>query len=115
MDRSKNKSTGNVGEEMAVEFLRRQKYKILGQNINYPFGEIDILARDRDGTIVIVEVKRVRGGGWGGAADLVRRAKKQKLLLLARAISQEFPKKNLRIDVIAIDDDEINHIKNAVS
>ncbi|TSC94451.1 MAG: putative endonuclease [Candidatus Berkelbacteria bacterium Athens1014_28] len=114
MDRSQNKSIGNVGEELAAEFLRREKYKILGRNINYPFGEIDILARDRDGAIVIVEVKTVRGFGWGGAADLVRHSKQQKLRLLARAITQEFPKNNLRIDVIAIDGDEINHIKNAV-
>lgn len=114
MDKTQNKKTGNEGEELACEYLLAKKYKIIDRNIHYPFGEIDILAENR-GTIVIVEVKKVRGGGWGGAADLVRRAKQQKLKLLASAISQEYPKRNLRIDVIAIDGDDITHIENAVN
>ncbi len=113
MDKSKNKSTGNAGEDLAAEFLNRQKYKIIGRNISYPFGEIDILAQDRE-TIVIVEVKTVRGSGWGSAVDLVRNKKQQKLRLLALEIEREYPGKNIRIDVIGIDNGKINYIKNAV-
>lgn len=98
---------------MAVEYLEKLKYKILGRNITYPFGEIDILADDR-GTIVIVEVKTVRGGGWGSAHDLVRYKKQQKLKLLASAVEKEYPRSDIRIDVVGIDDGRIEHIKNAV-
>jgi len=108
-----NKTTGNAGEDLATEYLGKLKYKILGRNISYPFGEIDILAQDK-GTIVIVEVKSVRGGGWGSAHDLVRYRKQQKLKLLALAIEKDYPRSDIRVDVIGIDNGKIEHIKNAV-
>ena len=116
-DRSKNKSTGNQGEEAAVDFLINLKYQILGRNINLKFGEIDILAEVKK-TIVIVEVKTVRGEGFGLAQELVRYKKQQKLKLLARALSQKYPDRTIRIDVIGIDFCEskpkIEHLINAI-
>ncbi|MCX6812339.1 MAG: YraN family protein [Candidatus Berkelbacteria bacterium] len=114
MNLQENKTTGNWGEERASEYLEGLGWKILGRNINYPFGEIDILAEDLRKFVVIVEVKTVRGSGWGSAADLVRRQKQHKLRLLAGAISKEYPGRNLRIDVVAIDGEGIDHIENAV-
>lgn len=113
MDKTKNKSTGNYGEDLACDYLIEQKYKIIGRNITYPFGEIDILAEDRK-TIVIIEVKTVWGAGWGSAVELVRRKKEEKLRLLARAIEREYPKKDIRIDIIGIDSGKLTHIINAV-
>ncbi|MCL5410700.1 MAG: YraN family protein [Patescibacteria group bacterium] len=112
-----NKKTGNEGEDLAAEYLTKKKYKILGRNINIKVGEIDILAESR-GTIVIVEVKTVRGSGFGLAQDLVRFKKQNKLKLLARALTQKYPEKTIRIDVIGIDysfpEPKIEHIINAV-
>ncbi|MFA4995927.1 MAG: YraN family protein [Patescibacteria group bacterium] len=116
-DKTKNKSTGNMGEDLAAEYLIKNKYKILGRNINIKVGEIDILADDR-GTIVIVEVKTVRGSGFGLAQELVRFKKQNKLKLLARALTQKYPNKTIRIDVIGVDyscgEPKIEHIINAV-
>jgi len=113
MDKTANKKTGNAGEDLAAEYLISKKYKILGRNLSYQFGEIDILSEDH-GIIVIVEVKTVKGSGWGSAVDLVRAHKQEKLRLLALAIEKEYPNKNIRIDVIGIDNGKINHIQNAV-
>lgn len=113
MDKTKNKQTGNAGEDLAAEYLRSEKYEIIGRNINYIFGEIDILARDKE-AIVIVEVKTVKGSGWGSAVDLVRYKKQEKLKLLALEIEKEYPQSDIRIDVIAINQEKIDHIKNAV-
>lgn len=118
MDKTRNKSTGNEGEQRAYEYLVSKGYKILERNLKLFCGEIDILAEDR-GTIVIVEVKTVSGSGFGDAVDLVRYKKQIKLRTLARAISQEYPNRTLRIDVIGVDkyaggDEAINHIENAV-
>jgi putative endonuclease len=113
MDKTKNKKTGNTGEDLAVGYLKDLKYTILGRNISYPFGEIDILAENK-GTIVIVEVKTVLGSGWGSAHDLVRRKKQEKLRLLALQIMNEHPQQDVRIDVIAINQGEIEHVINAV-
>ena len=113
MDKTKNKATGNTGEELATEYLKSSKYTILGRNISYPFGEIDILA-ENNGTIVIVEVKTVLGSGWGSARDLVRHKKQEKLRLLALQIMNEYPRQDVRIDVIAINQGKIEHIVSAI-
>ena len=116
-DKTQNKSTGNIGEEKAAQYLEHKGYKILGRNVKLFCGEIDILAEYKK-TIVIVEVKTVRGGGFGLAQDLVRFAKQNKLRLLARAIQQEYPDRMLRIDVIGVDmssgESQIEHLENAV-
>ena len=113
MDKSKNKTTGNWGEDKAAEYLTTTGYKILERNLKLFCGEIDILAED-NGILVIVEVKTVRGGGWGKASDLVRFKKQKKLRLLALAVAKEYPNRDIRIDVIGIDEEKIEHIKNAV-
>lgn len=114
MDKTKNKSTGDAGEDLAAKYLKARGYKILERNLAYPFGEIDILAETRSKTIVIVEVKTVSGGGWGSAHDLVRYKKQKKLKLLSLAVEKEYPERDIRIDVIGIDGAEIEHIENAV-
>jgi len=125
MDKTKNKKTGNTGEDIAAQYLESKGYKIIDRNINFPFGEIDILTEQKK-TIVIVEVKTVRGSGFGLAQDLVRFAKQNKLRLLARAIEQKYPGRHIRIDVIGVDfsdigpsnvsnfEPRIEHIENAV-
>ena len=116
-DKTKNKDTGNKGEDLAAEYLLKNKFKILERNLNLFCGEIDILAEDR-GVIVIVEVKTVRGSGFGLAQELVRFKKQNKLKLLAKAVEQKYPNRTLRIDVIGINystsPPKIEHIKNAV-
>lgn len=125
MDKTRNKLTGNAGEDEAAKYLEQKGYKILERNVNLGYGEIDILAEFQR-IIVIVEVKTVRGSGFGVAADLVRYAKQNKLRLLARAMMQKYPGRRLRIDVIGVDFSEIGpfnadgfkpkieHIENAV-
>lgn len=111
------KETGDIGEKIAAEYLESIGYKILERNLKLICGEVDILAQDRR-TLVIVEVKTVRGSGFGLAQELVRFRKQKKLLQLGRAIEQKFPDRNIRIDVIGVDFSEsepkIEHIKNAV-
>ena len=66
-----------------------------------------------------MEVKTVRGGGFGLAQDLVRYKKQEKLRNLARVLTQEYPKRTIRIDVVGVDlsDPEnpaIEHLESAV-
>lgn len=48
---------GNIGENLACEYLVKNGYKVLGRNIRSKWGEIDILAKDKRQTLVFVEVK----------------------------------------------------------
>lgn len=51
---------GAFGENIACSYLARRGYKIIERNFRKPWGEIDIVARAKDGCLVFVEVKTVR-------------------------------------------------------
>ncbi len=108
------KNLGAGGEQQAAAFLLAKRYQIIDQNIRFDFGEIDILAKDPDGTIVVVEVKTKISDDITEPHEAVNAAKQKKLLRLARAIEAEYPESPIRIDVISIVEDKIEHIKNAV-
>lgn len=118
MDKRGNKKTGDEGERITREYLEQKGYSILDMNLTLPFGEIDVLARDKK-TIVIVEVKTVTGSGFGLAQELVRFKKQKKLILLASALEQKYPKSTIRIDVIGVQisagEPVITHLENAVT
>lgn len=59
---NEKKSVGEMGEDLAAEYLVGLGYKILNQNIQEKFGEIDILAQSKNGTIHFVEVKTISAG-----------------------------------------------------
>ena len=52
----KTKAIGDIGEEYAVKYLKKHRYKILSRNYRKRFGEIDIIA-EKKGTVAFVEVK----------------------------------------------------------
>ena len=102
---------------MAAEYLLNKGYKVIERNLRLDYGEIDILAQ-KGQTIVLTEVKTVRGSGFGLAQELVRSKKQDKLRLLSRYLEQQYPKSPIRIDVIGVDmssdEPKIEHIENAV-
>lgn len=117
MDKRSNKKTGNEGEDIAAEYLKRKGYRILERNLKLFCGEIDILAEQKR-TIVLVEVKTVRGEGFGSAQELVRWKKQNKLRTLGRALEQEYPGRAIRIDVVGVEyssgEAVVEHIISAV-
>ena len=108
------KELGREGEQQAALFLKKQGYKIIEQNLKLKIGEIDLLAKDIDGTIVIVEVKTKRDESISEPHESVTIAKQRKLLMLARIIEEFYPRNPIRIDVISITDLKIEHLKNAI-
>ena len=52
------KKIGQLGEDIACQFLERKGFKILERNYRKPWGEIDIIA-EKDGVVRFVEVKAV--------------------------------------------------------
>ena len=52
----KTKTIGDIGEEYAVNYLKKHRYKILSRHYRKRFGEIDIIA-EKKGTVAFVEVK----------------------------------------------------------
>jgi len=104
---------GDWGEDEAADFLRKKNYHILGKKVRTRIGEIDILAQEND-TIVIVEVKAKADSHRGSPEEMVDWKKQAKLIRLAKEVNQRFPNYDVRIDVIAVEGDEIRHHINAV-
>jgi len=71
------------------------------------------LAKDGE-FLVIVEVKYKNNDSLGSAEDMITFHKKKKLVALAKFISGQYSNENVRIDVVAINGDRINHIINAL-
>ena len=94
---------GLRGERLAAEHLERLGYRIIARNHRTRFGEIDLIAVDRD-WLVIVEVKTRRGRGrpW----DALDERKQRQVRRMGRAYLSEVddrPKrKNVRFDAIGV-------------
>ncbi len=115
MKKQYNKVEGLKGELLALQYLKKKKYKILEQNYRNHLGEIDIIAKFKK-TYIFIEVKARRTLALGRPSEAVNDAKQYKikgcatLYQLKNKISEEL----VRFDVIEIiGDEEINHIENA--
>lgn len=103
---------GRSGEEKAAKYLQKKGYAILERNYRCRFGEIDIIAADKN-TLVFVEVKARSGSKYGMGYESVRPDKQAKLTKTAQHYMAEKGESLARFDVISIDDGEITHIENA--
>lgn len=54
---------GKFGEEKACRYLVDKGYKIIERNFWKPWGELDIIAKSPDKTLVFIEVKTMRQFG----------------------------------------------------
>ena len=74
---------GQQAEERALAHLRVAGLVPLARNVRYRCGELDLIVRD-GATVVFVEVRSRRHGGWGGAAASLGPAKQARLLRAAQ-------------------------------
>ena len=94
---------GNIGEDVAVEFLQQNGYTILEKNFYFNHGEIDIVAKEGN-VLVFVEVKSRRSGRFGMPEESVTPKKQE---LIRRTAEGYVSSKNLgamecRFDVVSI-------------
>lgn len=109
------KILGEKYENLAIYHLKQQKYKILDRNFSCPVGEIDIIAKDKDGYVVFIEVKYRATAMFGRPAEAVTPNKIRHIRNTAQVYlkSHGLLGRNIRFDIIEIIDEEIRHIKNA--
>ena len=107
------KDFGDWGEDLAAGYLKKLGSKILGAKVRTRIGEVDILAQDGD-TIIVVEVKAKADVEKGTPEEMVNWKKQRKLIRLAHQVNQKFPNFKIRIDVVAIEGNDIRYYKNAV-
>ena len=114
------KKLGEWGESVAALHLQAKGYEIVDRNWRTRLGEIDIVARERDGYI-FVEVKTRRGRGMGSPEEGLTRKKSSKLIELGLAYMAEIESDaDWRIDLVAVEIDmtgkliRCEHVPNVV-
>ena len=112
-----NKEKGNLGENLAAEYLEKLGYKIIERNWRLSRnGEIDIIAMDRD-ALVFVEVKARKTTSFGHPFEAIDEKKYHQVHTIANAYMAQttLKYKSCRIDGISVilsNPPEISHLKN---
>lgn len=78
---------GDMAEDLALQHLQAQGLRLVQRHFRTPGrggGEVDLIMKARDGTLVFVEVRQRSGRGHGGAAASVGAVKQRRLVLAAR-------------------------------
>ncbi len=114
------RATGDHGEARALAYLQAQGLRLVERNYRVArgpsrrAGEIDLILRDGDGTLVFVEVRSRRGTDAGGAAASVTPAKRRRLVYAAQHYLLRFDRvPPCRFDVVAIDGDALHWLPAA--
>lgn len=93
---------GSWGEALAAEYLRNKHYKIVAAHYYSRFGEIDLVARNRE-YLVFVEVKLRKNARFAAAREFVNQSKQDRIRMTASIYLAENPTPlQPRFDVIEI-------------
>ncbi|MCI6659204.1 MAG: YraN family protein, partial [Faecalibacterium sp.] len=77
-----SRKEGVSGEELAIEYLKKQGLKVVEQNVRMTIGEIDVVCYDGD-VLVFVEVKTRSTLAFGDPLEAIDRRKVQKYRKMA--------------------------------
>ncbi|MRD49421.1 YraN family protein [Caenimonas koreensis DSM 17982] len=111
------KQTGDAAEDLALAHLQRKGLKLVARNYRTPGrggGEIDLVMREPDGTVVFVEVRKRASRSHGGAAASVSFFKQRRIVFAARHFIMRLAKEPAcRFDVISVEGDHIEWLRAA--
>ena len=98
---------GDAAEQRALAHLQAAGLRLLQRNYRTPGrggGEIDLVMRERDGTLVFVEVRLRRSSLHGGAAASIGAVKQRRIVLAARHFLMRLGRPPpCRFDVVLVD------------
>jgi len=109
-----------MAEDLALRYLQQQGLTLVHRNYRVARGpaarggEVDLILRDRDGTLLFVEVRARAASTHGGAAASVTGAKQRRLIYAAHHYLLRFASPPpCRFDVLAIDGERIEWLQAA--
>ncbi|MCC2954858.1 YraN family protein [Massilia sp. IC2-477] len=112
---SPRQAQGRDWERAALLHLKRHGLKPVEENFRCKGGEIDLVMRDGD-ILVFVEVRQRAGNDCGGAAASITPAKIRRLVRAAQVYLLRFPvTPPCRFDVVAIDGDRLEWLKDVIN
>lgn len=112
-----SKQAGDAAEDRALDHLVQAGLRLLARNYRTPGrggGEVDLVMREPDGTLVFVEVRRRAGAAFGGAVASVGRTKQRRIVFAARHYLMRLATPPpCRFDVIGIEAGRIEWLRAA--
>ncbi len=78
---------GLQGEQLAAKYLQAQGLTIVAKNVRYRYGEIDLIAKDKQ-TLVFIEVRIRQAQALVSAAESITPSKQKKWRLAAQQYLQ---------------------------
>ena len=100
------KRLGDAAESLALAHLVRAGMTLVQANYRTPGrggGEVDLIMRDKDGTLVFVEVRQRKGSLHGGAAASISAVKQGRIIFAARHFLLRFASPPAcRFDVVTV-------------
>ena len=110
---STSKAAGDRGEAAVARYLRKKGYVLLASQWRCRFGELDLVAKDRRGTICFVEVKLRSSTGHGLPREFVDSRKQERLRKTAAAwlARRDLLEAPVRFDVAEVYTDSQNEIQ----
>jgi len=111
---------GEAGEARALQHLQQRGLTLVQRNYRVArgpgarAGEVDLVMRERDGTLIFVEVRVRSGAQFGGAAASITGVKQRRLVLAAQYfLARLAAPPPCRFDVVALDGEHIEWIRGA--
>ncbi len=114
---STRQEIGASNESRACEYLISKGWELLAKNFRTRLGEIDLIFKEQDGTIVFVEVKYRARSDYGESSEMINGLKQRKIVKAAHSYikSNRLHSHFFRFDVVAISPSGLSHIPNAFS
>ena len=111
------KQSGDAAEERALAHLLGQGLTLVARNYRTPGrggGEIDLIMREADTTLVFVEVRKRNSRSHGGAAASVGGVKQRRIVVAARHYLRRLREPPpCRFDVVGVEQGEIDWLRGA--
>lgn len=102
-----SKQVGDAAEDAALQYLQQARLRLLERNYRTPGrggGEIDLIMRAPDGTLVFVEVRQRKNARHGAAAASVGAVKQRRIVFAARHYLMRFKElPPCRFDVVTLE------------
>lgn len=89
-----SKQRGDAAEDEALRHLQAHGLHLVRRNFKTPGrggGEVDLIMREPDGTLVFVEVRQRASATQGGAAASIGRSKQRRIVWAARYFLLRYP------------------------
>ena len=115
--RPTTRTVGGEGEARALAHLQAAGLALVARNFKSPGrggGEVDLIMREPDGTLVFVEVRRRSDARYGGAAASVGATKRGRIVFAARHYLMRLGREPAcRFDVLTVQPSGLEWIKGA--